>query len=192
MKKYIGGLTILILWLISIYSLYSVLYFHKFFNIQNYIAFLLLVLLTIMWLIKINKLNIFIILILLIGTFDIISFSVNSLTIDFNFIVFGIHINFIKIQILSFVLLLIFVIIDFKSLRELAWIISPGEIIEDSSGSKKIIETFKLRFEDYSISKLKTITEDNGYVKEAKIAAQEILNTKQKQDENDELSKLSP
>ena len=119
LKKYHDLVILSIIWIVSIYSLTISILNHYEIGIPNYIGYALLIGITILRIIKIRKVETVIGIFLILGSFNLFQFTHSTVTLFFTISIFGHGYSSIGLQPLSFVLLVLFIIMNFSVIQKL-------------------------------------------------------------------------
>jgi hypothetical protein len=113
LKKYSDIIILGILWCFSLFSISAMLIGNFILPIQNYIGYALLVLVTTLKIVEVKRIRTWLGILLVLGTFNLIQFTVST-----NWIGFGSNSEY-GIQPICSLLLLFFVILNFKKFEDL-------------------------------------------------------------------------
>lgn len=179
-RKLLKNTPFFILVIIVLYTLITGIAMNKFFSWNIYAGIISVMICFIAYFFKYKWFNYLFFITLVVGCFNILHFTFKEVTISFSLGLFkSINIRTINIQLLSFSILILFVIIKRKRISELikGVLYVPEEKKKENEEAR--IKSFEKKYSTMSQSELKIILENKeSYTVEAVKAAQRLLETK--------------
>ena len=179
-KKIIQGIPLFILIITVVYTVITGIIMKKVFSWHIYAGIISIIICLVLYFVKYRWFKYVFSFVLIVGSLNILHFTLNELTINFSLGLFKfINVQTIDIQILSFSILLLFIIINRKRIRGVIkdfWSV-PDE--QKQKDEEVTIKSFEKKYSTMSQNELKNIVENKkSYTAEAVKAAQRLLETK--------------
>ena len=119
-ERFLYGLPLYLLVLIAVYSLIVGISMNMYFTWKIYAGFISILFFLLLFLLYFKWFNYLFLFVLLLGCFNLLQFTFNNVTISFYFGLFKrFNIDTIEIQLLSFVVLLLFILLNLKKIVKL-------------------------------------------------------------------------
>jgi predicted ferric reductase len=176
-KKIIQGIPFLILLITVVYTGITGVVKGGVFSWQIYAGIISTIICLVLYFTKYRWFKYVFTFVLIVGSFNILHFTFNELTINFSLGLFKfINVQTIDIQILSFSILLLFTIINRKRIRVLIKNLLSVSDEQKQNDEEAVIKSFEKKYSTMSQSELKNIVEnEKSYTVEAVKAARKLL-----------------